>query len=204
MTTAHRATYKSAKATYNGVEQGNYSTFGTGTNAVAARDMPGQGTLKRRLDGQGTEEEINKLDLKAQLEKSEAEHRSKRAKLVAQYDDSDDDVEGQLAMLDDAGESGEDSSSSDDSSDDDDEEELMKELEKIKAERKREREAAAAAASNPIMDGGQDGGRIAQRWDDDTVFKNQARGTNLKTKARFINDTVRNDFHRRFMNKYIK
>ena len=98
MTTAHRATYKSAKATYNGVEQGNYSTFGTGTNAVAARDMPGQGTLKRRLDGQGTEEEINKLDLKAQLEKSEAEHRSKRAKLVAQYDDSDDDASDDAAM----------------------------------------------------------------------------------------------------------
>ena len=64
MTTAHRATYKSAKATYNGVEQGNYSTFGTGTNALGARDLPGQGKLKRRLDGQGTEEEISKLDLK--------------------------------------------------------------------------------------------------------------------------------------------
>ena len=30
MTTAHRATYKSAKATYNGIEQGNYYTGGVG------------------------------------------------------------------------------------------------------------------------------------------------------------------------------
>ena len=64
MTTAHRATYKSAKATYNGIEQGNYYTGGVGTNAVAARDLPGQKTLKRRLEGQGTEEELGAKDFK--------------------------------------------------------------------------------------------------------------------------------------------
>ena len=66
MTTAHRAT--AAKATYNGVEQGNYFTGGVGTTALAARDLPGQQTLKRRLQGQGTEEELGAKDFKKSLE----------------------------------------------------------------------------------------------------------------------------------------
>lgn len=41
------------------------------------------------------------------------------------------------------------------------------------------------------------------RWDDDVVFKNQARGE-TKTAKRFINDTIRNDFHRKFLQKYMK
>jgi protein CWC15 len=41
------------------------------------------------------------------------------------------------------------------------------------------------------------------RWDDDVVFKNQARGE-PKPAKRFINDTIRNDFHRKFLNKYMK
>jgi protein CWC15 len=35
------------------------------------------------------------------------------------------------------------------------------------------------------------------------VFKNQARDE-PQLKKRFINDTIRNDFHRRFLNKYIE
>ena len=38
---------------------------------------------------------------------------------------------------------------------------------------------------------------------DDVVFKGQAR-TEPETKKRFVNDTIRNDFHRRFLTKYIK
>lgn len=41
------------------------------------------------------------------------------------------------------------------------------------------------------------------RWDDDVVFKNQARGE-TKTAKRFVNDTIRNDFHRKFLHKYMK
>lgn len=38
------------------------------------------------------------------------------------------------------------------------------------------------------------------RWDDDVVFKNQARGTENKGKTKeFINDLLRSDFHKRFM-----
>jgi protein CWC15 len=45
--------------------------------------------------------------------------------------------------------------------------------------------------------------KIKRRWDDDVVFKNQAR-TEPKRQKRFINDTVRSDFHRRFLDRYIK
>ena len=43
---------------------------------------------------------------------------------------------------------------------------------------------------------------IKRSWTEDTVFKNQA--PPLKKQKRFINDTIRSDFHRKFMDKYIK
>lgn len=45
--------------------------------------------------------------------------------------------------------------------------------------------------------------QVKRRWDDDVVFKNQAR-TEPKRQKRFINDTVRSDFHKRFLDRYIK
>ncbi|KAL6553356.1 hypothetical protein OROGR_007198 [Orobanche gracilis] len=44
---------------------------------------------------------------------------------------------------------------------------------------------------------------VKKRWDDDVVFKNQTRGE-TKTPKRFINDTIRSDFHRKFLQKYMK
>jgi hypothetical protein len=41
------------------------------------------------------------------------------------------------------------------------------------------------------------------RWDDDVVFKNQAR-SEPKAQKRFVNDTIRNDFHKRFLQRYIR
>ncbi|SMY22247.1 unnamed protein product [Zymoseptoria tritici ST99CH_1A5] len=119
------------------------------------------------------------------------------------------------------------SSSSSDSEDDDDDEEdetaeLMRELAKIKAERA---EAAAKAAAeqakkdeeqrekdialgNPLLNDGRskDGDYgVKRRWDDDVVFKNQGRGTEERGKEkRFVNDLLRSDFHRRFMDKYVR
>ena len=44
---------------------------------------------------------------------------------------------------------------------------------------------------------------VKRRWDDDVIFKNQAKGVDEKPKKRFINDVLRSDFHRKFMSKYI-
>jgi protein CWC15 len=100
--------------------------------------------------------------------------------------------------------------------DDDDEEELMRELEKIRNERDAEKLAKEkkAAESDPhtVLSGNPLLSMTAEasvfgakrRWDDDVVFKNQAKGLDEKPEKRFINDTTRSDFHRRFMDKFIK
>ena len=48
------------------------------------------------------------------------------------------------------------------------------------------------------------GGRLKRRWNDDIVFRNQAKTEPKQQQKRFINDTVRNDFHKRFLNKFMR
>ncbi|KAJ1993337.1 complexed with cef1p [Coemansia spiralis] len=113
---------------------------------------------------------------------------------------------------------------SDDSSDEDSEDEttmLLRELEKIKRERAEEKaregkeelerrlqeeanggSAASLLGNNPLL--AKRDFSVKRRWDDDVVFRNQARGDDGKTKKRFINDMLRSDFHRKFMRKYIQ
>jgi len=55
---------------------------------------------------------------------------------------------------------------------------------------------------NPLLRAGEGFG-VKRRWDDDVVFRNQAR-IEPEVKKRFINDTIRNDFHKKFLSKYIK
>ena len=95
----------------------------------------------------------------------------------------------------------------------------MRELDKIRKEREAERilkekkavegDPHALLAGNPLLatspsisDTLKFG--VKRRWDDDVVFKNQAKGVDEKPQKRFINDTTRSDFHRRFMDKFIK
>lgn len=113
-------------------------------------------------------------------------------------------------------------SSSDESSDEDDDDEedetaaLMAELEKIKRERAEQRAKEEAdkaekeqeqrefdiARGNPLLNPRDFG--VKRRWDDDVVFKNQARGTEDKKSKEFVNDLLRSDFHKRFMNRYVR
>jgi protein CWC15 len=44
---------------------------------------------------------------------------------------------------------------------------------------------------------------LKRKWYDETVFKNQAR-VQKKVKKRFINDTVRSDFHKDFLNRFVQ
>ncbi|KAI4726438.1 Cwf15/Cwc15 cell cycle control protein [Aureobasidium sp. EXF-10728] len=156
--------------------------------------------LKRNLeDGAGGEAQDGEQD--------EEDYEAKRRRVLEETRDVDADS-------DDASE--EDSDSSDDEDDDDDEAELMRELAKIKAERAEAaaREAAEQAAKeeeqqmrdiatgNPLLNKG--AYDVKRRWDDDVVFKNQARGTEDKKGKEFVNDLLRSDFHRRFMSKYVR
>lgn len=115
----------------------------------------------------------------------------------------------------------EDSSSSDDDSDDDTAA-LLEELNKIKRERaaeteKKEQEKKQEEerirmenilSGNPLLNysSGKSGSsdmKVKRRWDDDVVFKNCAR-TEPDKKGAFINDSLRSEFHKKFMEKYIK
>ncbi|KAJ1891661.1 complexed with cef1p [Coemansia sp. IMI 209127] len=129
-------------------------------------------------------------------------------------DDDDDDANSARSASDDGGNS---------SSDEDSEDEtamLMRELEKIKRERAEEKEreeqeelerrlqdeengglSSSTLGGNPLLS--RKDFSVKRRWDDDVVFRNQARGDDGKTKKRFINDMLRSDFHRKFMKKYI-
>lgn len=46
--------------------------------------------------------------------------------------------------------------------------------------------------------------KVRRRWDDDVVFKNCARSEPNKTQNLFINDSLRSEFHKKFMEKYVK
>ncbi|OAP62002.1 hypothetical protein AYL99_04205 [Fonsecaea erecta] len=117
----------------------------------------------------------------------------------------------------DADSDGSDTESSDEESDEEDETaELMRELEKIKkerAEQKAREEAEQAqqaqdqrerdiALGNPLLN--PKAFNVKRRWDDDVVFKNQARGTEQKGNKEFVNDLLRSDFHKKFMSKYVR
>ncbi|PVI06395.1 Cwf15/Cwc15 cell cycle control protein [Periconia macrospinosa] len=149
-------------------------------------------------------EDVSTTDME---EGDEADQKRRRIEILEKHREEDAD----------------DSSDSSDSSDDDDEDDedetvaLMRELEKIKKERaeakaKEEAERAAQEAEqrevdiargNPLLNPRDFA--MKRRWDDDVVFKNQARGTDDKNKKKeFINDMLRSDFHKKFMSKYVR
>ncbi|VUC38115.1 unnamed protein product [Clonostachys rosea] len=140
-------------------------------------------------------------------EDGEEDLEAKRRRILAETRDIDAD--------DDDSEEDEDEDS-DDSDDDDEDAELQRELERVRREReekKRKEEEARAkeeeearerdiALGNPLLN--KQDFTMKRRWDDDVVFKNQARGTEDKGKKEFVNDMIRSDFHRRFMSKYVR
>mmetsp|Transcript_13009 Transcript_13009/g.39387 ORF Transcript_13009/g.39387 Transcript_13009/m.39387 type:complete len:233 (-) Transcript_13009:222-920(-) len=175
----------------------------------------------------------NQAKIKAALLENERKHfskgkdafeeeRNEDLKLLQASAGDDDGKPGKLlvpkaADADDADASASDDDDSDDESDD--EAQLLAELARIKAERAEEAAKAAAEAAaaaqedvrqevirgNPlVLDGRQEPSfEMKRRWDDDVVFKNQDRGA-PKKQQRFINDTIRSDFHRRFLERYVK
>jgi len=189
---------------------------------LAAKRVVKMGREKLLLEN-GKDEEEGRLKLLKQTADVDEE------KIRSKYndDDDEDDGKGRWSDLDEKGalesaESDLDASSDDsdlDSDDEDEEAALQAELAKIRAERaavkkKEEGEQAAeeqaemeeaARTGNPLLSGTDaSSGRMKRKWNDDVVFRNQARSEPDQKTKRFINDTVRNDFHKRFLNKFIK
>ncbi|KIH94403.1 protein CWC15 [Sporothrix brasiliensis 5110] len=197
-------------------EAAHYAKLRGGPAPSASDDDAASIAAKRRLITEGTDE------AEAKRRRILEETRDIDADDDSDSDDSDKDGDNK----DDDGDDDEEEEEEDDDDDDDSDEEsddedetaaLQRELEKIKRERaekrereEREREAAEAeererdiARGNPLLN--KPDFTIKRRWDDDVVFKNQARGTDDKGKQKeFINDLLRSDFHKRFMNKYVR
>ncbi|XP_021694973.1 protein CWC15 homolog [Aedes aegypti] len=230
MTTAARPTFDPARGG-SGRGEKDLSAL---SKQYSSRDLPSHTKLKYRDPGQGTSEELRSRDFREELEKRERESKSgkgavsggapssvvrraieansasgsKRQKVDAapQNLDADDPV---------------DSDNSDSDSDEDDTAALLAELNKIKRERaqetaKKELEKRQEderirmeniLSGNPLLNYASTAKaelKVKRRWDDDVVFKNCARSEPDKKTNQFINDSLRSEFHKKFMDKYIK
>ncbi|XP_026326838.1 protein CWC15 homolog [Hyposmocoma kahamanoa] len=217
MTTAARPTFDPARG---GTGRGEKDLSAI-SRQYSSRDLPGHTKLKYREQGQGTTEELRSRDFRKELDEREKEtkgpsvrrqnepivKRPKADQVPAASLDADDPLEG-------------DSSDSDDS--DDDTAALLAELNKIKkeraieqakkdAERKQEEERIRMEnilSGNPLLNyaatGQKNDMKVKRRWDDDVVFKNCARSEPEKKPNTFINDSLRSEFHKKFMEKYVK
>ncbi|OIS99149.1 PREDICTED: protein CWC15 homolog [Nicotiana attenuata] len=232
MTTAARPTWAPAKG---GNEQGGTRIFGP-SQKYSSRDIAAHTTLKPRKEGQDTQDELQRRNLREELEDRERRHFSKDKGYTDDRDrrkssqllleggkrEIEDRIVPRSADADDADvdiKSGDESDDDDDDDDEDDTEALLAELEQIKKEKAEEKlrkerqeqeeelkaKEAELLRGNPLLNhqAQPTSFSVKRRWDDDVVFKNQARGE-MKAAKRFINDTIRNDFHRKFLQKYMK
>ncbi|XP_038208919.1 protein CWC15 homolog A [Zerene cesonia] len=216
MTTAARPTFDPAR----GGQGRGEKDLSAISRQYSSRDLPGHTKLKYREQGQSTTDELRSRDFRKELDEREKEvkaparrqneppaKKTKADQVPAASLDADDPLEG-------------DSSDSDDS--DDDTAALLAELNKIKkeraieqakkdAEKKQEEERIRMEnilSGNPLLNysaaGQKNDLKVKRRWDDDVVFKNCARSEPEKKANTFINDSLRSEFHKKFMEKYVK
>ncbi|XP_014275306.1 protein CWC15 homolog [Halyomorpha halys] len=215
MTTAARPTFEPAR----GGQGRGEKDLSAISKQYSSRDLPSHTKLKFREHGQGTTEELRSRDFRRELDEREREKNirnrasdlpSKRLKIdqaPAASLDADDPL---------------DDDESDDPDSEDDTAALLAELSRIRKERaaeqlKKEQEKRAEEerirmenilSGNPLLNYSSQATKtdlkVKRRWDDDVVFKNCARSEPEKKTSQFINDSLRSEFHRKFMEKYIK
>lgn len=201
MSTAHRPTWAAALGG-SGLRDGASSAQ---TQQYSSKDMPSHTKLKYRKFGQDAPEELLRKEFTDNSMEPPVLESS--GNITNANIDEDTEFEGSennqsdlnIEIL------------SSEDSEEDETADLMRELNKIKREREEAKLAEAAKTeqemlrSNPLIHLTNNSEfSVKRRWDDDVVFKNQAKGVDDKPKRRFINDTTRSDFHRKFIDKYIK
>lgn len=220
MTTAHRPTWMAALGGGDGTRDGSSGII---TRQVSSRDINAHTLLKLRQPGQNAPSDLlNNKQLFREAFERERLSREIYGNNVLPIEDSKEETvhnkgrkvaelnpDADVEFSDDVGKDPPDGIPSDE----DEEVELLRELERIKKEREEEKLAVEAAkmqktlSANPLMTHlSKSGDRVTlkRRWDEDVVFKNQTRDLDERPKKRFINDTIRSDFHRKFLDKYIK
>lgn len=224
MTTAAKPTYEPARG---GTSKGE-NDLSAMSKQYSSRDLPAHTKLKYRQEGQNSSSELRNRDFRKELEEREKATRDKRDRgresgnnsvssgskrprieqLPAANLDADDPLDE------------ENDDDDEDADSEDDEAELLAELQKIKRERAAEMARKDAEKKieeerirmeniikgNPLLGLADKTAefKVKRRWDDDVVFKNCARGEPDRKERRFINDTLRSEFHKKFMEKYIK
>ncbi|KAJ1113320.1 hypothetical protein NDU88_001568 [Pleurodeles waltl] len=230
MTTAARPTFEPARGG-RGKGEGDLSQL---SKQYSSRDLPSHTKIKYRQTTQDAPEEVRSRDFRRDLEERErvAVRDKNRDRPPREHTSSSSSV-SKKPRLDqipaanlDADDPLTDEDDDDDSDDDSDDENaaLQAELDKIKKERaeeqaRKELEQKAEEerirmenilSGNPLLNlagpvQAQANFKVKRRWDDDVVFKNCAKGVDeMKKDKRFVNDTLRSEFHKKFMEKYIK
>nr|SVE73939.1 EOG090X0IT3 [Daphnia atkinsoni] len=226
MTTASRPTFAPA----TGGQGRGETSLSSMSKQYSSRDLASHTRLKYRDIGQGSSEEVRNKDLKRDLEEREKSHRDKGDRkdkslkniIVVSSAQKKLRVDPNGSSLDADDPIEEESDDSIDDEDEDDTAELMAELQRIKAERasdlaKKEMELRQEEerirmenilSGNPLLNYAgkpqKSDLRVKRRWDDDVVFKNCSRAEPERKEITFINDSLRSEFHKKFMDKYIK
>jgi protein CWC15 len=186
MSTAHRPTFNPAR----GSATAGQVPIPTASKRV--RDLPTETHLKFREEISSTEPDREELKRKLYVADSTTTVPLAIESAKTYYSEDEDEM-----LVD-----------SDGSESSDDETALLRELDRIKQEkaieeaRIREKERIKQeqdiAVSNPLL-----GANLLRRqWTDDTIFQNQA-SRSKKQKSGFVNDVVKSEFHKKFLNKYI-
>ncbi|RWS26525.1 spliceosome-associated protein CWC15-like protein [Leptotrombidium deliense] len=204
----------------------NEKNLGVLSKQYSSRDLPSHLKLKYRQSGQGTNDDLKNKDFKKELlereriafqekessKRSSQSNRSQAALPSSKKQRTESNIDADDPIRDED----EDDDSSD--SDEDDTEALLAELNRIKKERAQEearREAEKKVqeekirmenilSGNPLLNSAKTDFKVKRRWDDDVVFKNCAKNDFDEKEKPFINDTLRSQFHKKFMEKYIK
>ncbi|KAI3965979.1 hypothetical protein MKX01_010936 [Papaver californicum] len=192
MTTGGRPTWTPAK----GGEEGGNRNSGN-FQRYSSRDMASHTTLKSR----GYQEELEKRNLQEKLEQRERKRYAEDRIVLGSI--GADDYDGN------SDEESDDEDNDDDTKADneDDTKALLAEREHIKKERNKERleqeeelkvqEAELIRGNSLVNSIVKEGGMTM--W----LLKDQTR-SEAKTPKRFINDTVRNDYHTKLLRRYIQ
>ncbi|CAO3620211.1 unnamed protein product [Mucor hiemalis] len=233
MTTAARPTFNPARGNDSKAPSFQYSARDIASHTKLKFRQPGQGTVDEIGDREQLLQELKQAEREYYEEKeggalsskllkqeqedpnSEKQRLMAEAERLAKLDKDDSDQES-----DDDGSSSSEDDDDDDSDNDDNAAELLATLQRIRQERAEEKERQErevkeeeeaqkeqeAMEGNPLLNIGQEKRdfSVKRRWDDDVIFKNQARGLDDKPKKRFVNDMLRSDFHRKFLHKYIQ
>ncbi|XP_054283716.1 protein CWC15 homolog [Macrosteles quadrilineatus] len=218
MTTAARPTFEPAR----GGQGRGEKDLSAISKQYSSRDLPGHTKLKFREHGQGTTDELRGRDFRRELEEREKE-KERGGRRMPEPRDSNKRLK--LDQVPAASLDADDPLNEDDSDDgdsDDDTAQLLAELARIKkeraletlrkeTERRQEEERIRMEnilSGNPLLNYSAQATKsdlkVKRRWDDDVVFKNCARSEPEKSKNTFINDSLRSEFHRKFMEKYVK